>query len=387
MSQHHTTASGSIDILNAILDYANFSIIITDPAGVIKAFNRAAENMLGYSAEEVIDKQTPAILHKVEEVVSRAQVISQKLGYAVEPGFGVFIEISKSTGAADENEWTYIRKNGTEFPIYLSVTAIFDSNKNITGYMGIAVDISKQKNSERDLQKERDKAMESAKLASLGEMAGGISHEINNPIAVVIGKAHQILFDLEKDPVDAMSIRRHAEKIEQTCLRVTKIVKGLRSFARDAQGDPMEPTSVKTIVEDTLAFCHARFRSHGVHLDLDLSKDVKILCRPTQISQVLLNLLNNAFDAVCNGSEKWVRIEVQESGDQVHISVIDSGHGIPDDLKIKIMQPFFTTKEVGKGTGLGLSISKGILDSHHGVLELNDKHVNTCFVMKLKKAD
>ncbi|WP_261220491.1 PAS domain S-box protein [Ancylothrix sp. D3o] len=131
----------------AILDSANYTIISTTSEGIIRTFNSAAERLLGYSADEVIGKITPGIFHKPEEVIQRAQELSREIGIQIEPGFEVFVVKAKQ-GEIDEREWTYIRKNGTEFPVLLSVTALKDNEGNITGYMGIGSDITDRKLSE-----------------------------------------------------------------------------------------------------------------------------------------------------------------------------------------------------------------------------------------------
>jgi signal transduction histidine kinase len=110
-----------------------------------------------------------------------------------------------------------------------------------------------------------------------------------------------------------------------------------------------------------------------------------IECRPTEISQILLNLLNNAFDAVFSLSEKWVELQVEELPDEIRIQVTDSGSGISKGIREKLMQPFFTTKEPGKGTGLGLSISNRIALKHHGKIYLDESCKNTRFVLVLPK--
>jgi signal transduction histidine kinase len=114
---------------------------------------------------------------------------------------------------------------------------------------------------------------------------------------------------------------------------------------------------------------------------------LSISCREVQIAQVLLNLLENAFDAVMEQQgEKWIRIEVAVQAGSVVLSVIDSGPGIPPELKTRIMEPFFTTKEVGKGTGLGLSLSRAIVEEHGGKLELTEEAGHTCFSFRLPLA-
>ena len=134
-----------------ILDSANFSIISTNTEGLIQLFNPGAERMLGYTADEMINKQSPAIIHDPDEVVTRARVLSEELNTSIKPGFGVFIAKAQKD-FADEGEWTYIRKDGSRFPVLLSITAIRDSHGEITGYLGIGFDISERKQSEEKIQ-------------------------------------------------------------------------------------------------------------------------------------------------------------------------------------------------------------------------------------------
>ena len=148
------------ELQNAILNSANYTIISTDPDGTIKTFNRAAQQLLGYSVEEVVGKVTPAIIHDSLEIVKRAEVLSQQLGVKIEPGFEVFVALARR-GIADENEWTYIRKDGSRFPVLLSVTALSDTNGNITGFLGISQDIRDRKQAEKEL-RELTAAMQNA---------------------------------------------------------------------------------------------------------------------------------------------------------------------------------------------------------------------------------
>ena len=135
---------------NAILNSANYTIISTEPDGTIKTFNRAAEQLLGYSREEVVGKVTLPIIHDPLEVAKRSEVLSQELGVKIEPGIEAFVALP-CRKIADENEWTYIRKDGSRFPVLLSVTALFDSNGNINGFLGIGQDISDRKQAEKEL--------------------------------------------------------------------------------------------------------------------------------------------------------------------------------------------------------------------------------------------
>src|SRR5713101_88704 len=177
------------------------------------------------------------------------------------------------------------------------------------------------------------------------------------------------------------------EKIRNTATRVTKITMGLRKFARETRGDPAKATGVQEILEETLPFCMERLKQNSVELRVaPVEPSLRIDCRPTEISQVLLNLLNNAVDAVEPLPEKWVEVKVKNVGTDVEISVMDSGKGIPKQFRDKVGQPFFTTKQVGHGTGLGLSISKGIVEAHGGHLNLDAECEHTRFVVTLPKA-
>ncbi|RYZ64392.1 MAG: GHKL domain-containing protein, partial [Proteobacteria bacterium] len=166
--------------------------------------------------------------------------------------------------------------------------------------------------------------------------------------------------------------------------RIGSIVKALKTFARDSQHDALTPHNFQQIAADTLNMCKERLRNHGAKLVYDeATANLLLDCRPTEISQVLLNLLNNSLDAIETLDEKWIKLECVVVNEEVQIIVTDSGPGIPAAVAAKIMQPFFTTKDIGKGTGLGLSISRSIADAHGGKLELEAGASNTKFVLKL----
>lgn len=231
----------------------------------------------------------------------------------------------------------------------------------------------------------------SARLASLGEMSGGVAHEINNPLAIILAKTSQLKLLVSREPIARDAVLKGLEKIESTGWRISKIVRGMRTFSRDAEGDPFSVVSLKSVIEEALEVCGERFRNNGIDLRLGPQPEGEIECRPTQISQVLLNLLNNAFDAVqeraaAHPSEpRWVEYSAQDNGEYWRILITDSGPGIPPDIAAKIMQPFFTTKGPGKGTGLGLSICRGIVEKHQGRFALDRECSHTRFVIEIPK--
>lgn len=237
------------------------------------------------------------------------------------------------------------------------------------------------------VQMQRQKLESSARLTALGEMAGGIAHEINTPLGTIVLRSEQIGRILKKDPPDLENAIKFSGIILSVAKRIEYIVKSLRIVSRTADADSFIRSSLKDIVQETLALSATRLENRGVKIIVDeVREDLQIECKPVQISQILLNLISNAQDAVRDQTEdRWIRIEIAETEDNVRIGVIDSGHGIPTALTDKILLPFFTTKPINEGTGLGLSISKGIAEAHGGSLVYAAEQANTTFYLTLPK--
>jgi signal transduction histidine kinase/integral membrane sensor domain MASE1 len=236
----------------------------------------------------------------------------------------------------------------------------------------------------RELELSKMQLMNSSKMASLGEMASGVAHEINNPLAIIQGKVKVISMMLEDLEIHHPKLFQEIQKIKLTTDRIEKIVKGLRNFSRASNNDPFESAALQKILTETLDLCSEKFKANGIKLIINEVPDVSIMCRPSQISQVLINLLNNSSDAIENLKDKWIDISFElKDKKQLSIRITDSGSGISPEHAQKIMEPFFTTKEVRKGTGLGLSIAKSIIDSHQGLLWLDVRHPHTRFVIDI----
>lgn len=251
---------------------------------------------------------------------------------------------------------------------------------------GLVWDITQEKEVDGLLKQQQAQMVNSSKLASLGEMAGGVAHEINNPLAILKGYALQIRTVLENEPKDLTRALEATGRIEATVDRIARIVTGLRKVSRDSTDDIPALHPVAELIADTLSLCTEKFRAHGIELSVSpVDPGWMLKCRPVELSQVLLNLLNNAHDAIEKAKEKWVKLEVEEDGPYLQIAVTDSGKGIPAPLRERILMPFFTTKPVGRGTGLGLSISKSIVEAHGGTLTLDVEHPRTRFVVCLPK--
>ncbi len=279
------------------------------------------------------------------------------------------------------DEFRIKHRNGSIRTIRSESKGFYGKDGKPIRHIGVNWDITEQRAQELRI-------LQSSRMASLGEMASAIAHEINNPLAIISGQIDLLRSYVAKGEVPNEKLMTAMERIDKMALRVAVIIRGLRTFSRDGSGDPTETVLLGTLIDDTVALCQARFLNHRVSLVVSIDKESRtadLECRPTQISQVLVNLLNNAFDAAKDQPERWVNLDAEAFGDFVQIRVTDSGAGIPPEIQDKVMQPFFTTKSIGEGTGLGLSISLGIVSSHDGKLTIDKNCPNTRFVILLPR--
>jgi len=225
------------------------------------------------------------------------------------------------------------------------------------------------------LQEERAKSIHQSKLASLGEMSAGVAHEINNPLTIISGS----LFLLGEYRENPENFSATIAKIESACTRIEKIVSGLRKFSRTSDKVVRKPESIKGLLEEVLVLIEAKSKRHSTPILLSVEDGLSINCDAMEIEQVMINLINNAIDAVKEHPEKWVKITCFRDNDQVLLNFIDSGTNLSKATEAKLFEPFFTTKPVGQGTGLGLSISKGILDQHQASIKVDRSYPTTCF--------
>jgi signal transduction histidine kinase len=235
------------------------------------------------------------------------------------------------------------------------------------------------------LEEQMSKNLTTARLAAVGELAADVAHEVNNPLMVIDLHAAK-LKRLEKEFELPPSLIHSVEKIQAMIKRIGKIIKGLKAISRDGNADPMVAFPINSIIEDTKMLVEMKLKTHGIHFEVMVENpEVEVIGREVQISQVLVNLIGNSVDAICDLKDKWICLEVRESEDEVIFLVTDCGNGIPESVQGKIMHPFFTTKEASKGTGLGLSISKNIIEGHGGTLIYNHQHEHTQFIFTLQK--
>ncbi|EDM81596.1 histidine kinase sensor protein [Plesiocystis pacifica SIR-1] len=257
------------------------------------------------------------------------------------------------------------------------------SSEDIGGILVTCEDVTAHTEARRSSESE-------ARLAALGLMAGGVAHELNTPLQTLMVHAEMIADELDAlgdREVDAelAVIERYNDAVIQTTDRIASIVEALRTVSRHHPGDPLMPVDPRELANQQLDLCGARFRAERVRLTIDGIGvgDATILARPADVSQVLINLLNNALDAVHGRADAWVQLSVSREGDTCTFCVVDSGTGIPSEHIDQLMTPFFTTKKLGEGSGLGLSLAKSLAERMGGELAYVASAPNTTFELRL----
>lgn len=236
----------------------------------------------------------------------------------------------------------------------------------------------------KELDVQRANAYNASKLATLGEISGRIAHEINNPLSTISVGVEASLKHLNHSEKPDPRVINYLQKIKFTTERISKIVNGMRAFNRQTQDDQMKIESLKNILNNTFILCEVSLKKKEIELVIHEFEDVEIECREVEISQILLNLIQNSIDAMSGSTLKRIDVYVETMKNHcVCIVIEDTGPTIPADVAEKMMNPFFTTKDVGKGTGLGLFISSGLAKQNNGKLYLAQTTPKTRMVLEL----
>lgn len=244
---------------------------------------------------------------------------------------------------------------------------------------------------EKDVDQHKTKALNSSRMATIGEMSAGIAHEINNPLAIISGCSEIIHSQVDQNGlINKDIVQKNQDSIRRAVSRIKGITYGLLKYS--AKGDQLRLISVnmEDVIAEIYELCHLRAKSEDIFLRVNIleSKIPKVKGDDVLIGQVIINLINNAIDAFKTVDIESKEIEIKLSDgpdDYVIVTVMNNGPKIPDNIRDKIMEPFFTTKEIGKGSGLGLSISQGIIQSLDGHMRLETED-RTSFVIELPKA-
>lgn len=249
-------------------------------------------------------------------------------------------------------------------------------------------DVTKEHHDRMALRSQELKLIHASKMAVLGEMAGNIAHEINNPLAVVVGLTDMAGSQLKDIPHDTAGVQDLLTRISNTAKRIARITVGLRQMSRDGRSDPLEPVRLACVIDDALALCENSLKTKGVTVKIEpqLASHI-VMSRSVQLGQVLLNLIGNASDALEGQPTREITLSAERTNGRVLLRVADTGPRLAKSVADSLFVPFFTTKGAGKGTGLGLSISRGIVESQGGRLFLDTQRRDTCFCIELHEAD
>lgn len=348
------------------LDASNI-VAITDAKGVIEYVNDKFCEISKYSEAELIGQT-----HRLINSGYHSKDFFKKMWKTIASGLVWHGEIKNKT------------KCGQYYWVDTTIVPFCDNLGRPEKYIAIRKDITDKKLAEMEIEKQRATAVYSEKMASLGELTAGIAHELGNPLGAMRGRMEMLLLESEKSEIEPEKVKLLMTRSISLIDRMSKIIKGLRSYARDASSDPYVQTPIHLLVSDILDFSWEKFRKLGVEVTTSgLNQETVVECREAEIGQVIVNLINNACDAVKDQKQKWIDISLSRDDKNIYIQVTDSGPGVPSDIKDKILKPFFTTKPVGQGTGLGLSITKSILDDHQGKLTLDESANHTRFIVEI----
>jgi len=347
-----------------VLDRISDAVFILDGDLRVRHANPAALLLLGVDAQ-VVDSQP------LELFVSHHKIF---LSSVLEP--------FRSNHAA-ENVEVCIQSQGKDAHGLLSAGHLSGPEME---WVVIVKDISKLKNDQNKTTERHLEMAKNSRLESIGTLAGGVAHEINNPLAIILGYAQKLARIAPNRDSTPEMLTELSEKIQVTALRIGKIVGSLRMLAKDGDDEAFELIHARDAVLGTLELLRTKAETDGIEFRMKFHEDESLIrARPSQISQVCLHLLANAIDALDGAKEKWIQIETQDSEDFVELAFVDSGPGIPADIRDQIMLPFFTTKDPGLGTGLGLSIGLRVAREHGGDLYLDSRSPHTRFVVRFPK--
>lgn len=342
-------------------------VVVQDPKGFIVDFNPSALRLLEVTAEQLKGKNSlDNYWNSIKENnlpfpgEEHPSMLCLKTGLPQGPTI-MGINVGQK-----RTKWLSIISN----PL------ITDEHSNVTHAVTTFSDITEQKLAQ-------EKLIYSEKMSSLGEMAGEMAHEMNTPLAVIKIASDQAMEALNEKTPDTKILKEKINLIDNTVKKISNIITGLKNYSRTSEIDRNIKVSLKEVASEAIVLGLETLKSNQIVIKCDFKQDYKVIGNPTQLMQVFVNLLNNSIDAIKNLNEKWITIEFHKKNNFVRVLFVDSGVGIENEIKDKIMLPFFTTKTHGKGTGLGLSISKSIIESINGIFYYDDKYANTCFVIDL----
>ena len=341
------------DFLMNLIESSVDGIIVTDMKGDILIFNKGAENLLGYKAEEVVGKMNVRSIYQP----GVAKEVMDKLR---SPDFG-------GVGKLMSFPIIHRRKDGELIEGDLSASIIYDEKGQEIASIGIFKDLRERLRIERELQKMQEALLQSEKLAAMGRLTSQIAHELNNPIYGIMNT-----LELLKTEIPPESKRRRILELSLSEIqRLAEMLRNMLSFSKPEE-EKRRPLKIDELIEGILLVMEKQMKESNIQVETSFDPDLpEIMASTNQMRQVMLNILKNAKEAMPKGGTLFIRTSRKDHRVLIHIQ--DTGIGIPEEIRDKIFDAFFTTKQKVKGVGLGLSVCYGIVKDHGGEIKVESE--------------
>jgi len=352
------------DFLMNLIDSSVDGIIVTNMKGDILLFNKGGENLLGYKSEEVVGKMHIRNIYPP----GVAKEVMDKLK---SPDYG-------GIGKLTSFPIVHRRKDGELIEGDLSASLIYDEKGNEIASVGIFKDLRERLRIERELQKMQEALLQSEKLAAMGRLTSQIAHELNNPIYGIMNT-----LELLKTEISPESKRRRILDLSLSEIqRLSEMLRNMLSFSKPEE-EKRRPIKIDELIEGILLMMEKQMRESNIQVETSFDPDIpEIMASTNQMRQVMLNLIKNAKEAMPKGGNLFIRTGKEDNRVLIHIQ--DTGMGIPEEIRDKIFEAFFTTKQKVKGVGLGLSVCYGIIKDHGGEIKVeSEEGKGTTFVISL----
>jgi two-component system sensor kinase FixL len=346
-------SGGAARELRALLDAAVDAVIVIDARGLIETFNRAAETLFGFTASEVLGQNVSLLMPEPDRSAHDSYMQRYlTTGYAHVIGIGREVQARRSDGSI--------------FPAALSVGEVAGSEPR--RFVGFIRDLSALVAVEREVIQARERLTHVGRLSTMGEMAAGLAHEINQPLTAIATYAQACQYLLEQGPADTQEIRESLAQISKQALRAGEVIRRLRTFVSNREVR-QERVDCKRLLDDLALLARPDSRANDIRLHFEVENDLPaLMADPVQLQQVLINLIRNGIDATLQSgaARREIVLRAVRVPEGVEFSVRDYGPGVEPRALTSLFHPFFTTK--AHGTGLGLAISRTIVMAHGGKL-------------------
>ncbi len=339
--------------LNNIWNHAGAIIFVCDTEGIVQFFNPAAELSLGYSSAEVVGKMNIADFHLENDLMKKAVELSELTGKNINPGFEVFTT-SSAKGMGNNQEWNYLRKNGSTFFVSLNVTPLKDTQNNVSSYLGIAIDISEKKTAEIELLAALGKEKELNELKS--RFVSMASHEFRTPLSAVLSSAY--LLSKYTGSEEQPQREKHIQRIVSSVTSLTEILNDFLSVGKIEEGEVqanMTAYDVREQMEEVIQEVHHLLKNNQT-ISYDHSGERIVLLDQSKMRHIVTNLLSNAIKF--SNEDSVIELKTAHDTETLTLSVKDNGIGIPPEDIQSLSNRFFRSSNVTniQGTGLGLHI-------------------------------